>query len=224
MKGNNLLKTNRGEITFTAQIILWVLAIILILTFMPIINIGTYSANVQSATDLLTSRGYVVLASGEYALIAKEATASAAVTAAQNAVIAAQNSAATVLADLHAMQYVYPVLAASVTLPADGANPWTYGALTTVVPINTITSSFNIHGISISNMSVTSSYIVKITYGAADTVWGYFRISRGGAAFNSSVIQIQGAVIPANSAVKMQVADAGGIGTLDISIYYHLAQ
>jgi hypothetical protein len=163
---------SKGE-AIISPVLYFVLAILIVLAFMPIINSGTLSSNLQAASNYLTGQGYIVLAAGEYNLIAKEATAQAAVTA-------AQNTATTILANLHSKQYVYPEKAVSVTLPADGANPWTYGALTTVVPINTITSNFNIHGISISNMSATSSYVVRITYGAGDTEWGFFRISRGG--------------------------------------------
>ena len=129
--------------------------------------------------------------------------------------------AALVLADLHTKQLVYPVLATPVTLPADGT-AWTYGTLTQVVPINTIASDFTIHEVMVSAMSANANFVGRITYGAGDTEWSFFSLTRGGAQIASVVIPIQGIVIPANSAVKAQIADSVGTSTLALKIAYHL--
>jgi len=129
--------------------------------------------------------------------------------------------AALVLADLHTKQFVYPVLATPVTLPAEGT-AWTYGTLTQVVPINTIASNFAIHEIMISAMSANASFVGRVTYGADDTEWSFFTLTRGGAQTASTVIPIQGIVIPANSAVKIQIADSVGTSTLAVKIHYHI--
>lgn len=129
--------------------------------------------------------------------------------------------AALVLADLHTKQLVYPVLAMPVTLPANGA-AWTYGALTQIVPINTITSDFSIHEIAISAMSANASFTIRMTYGAGDTEWSFAALTREGAQLSSVVIPVQGIVIPANSVVKAQVADSIGTSTLAMKIAYHL--
>ena len=129
--------------------------------------------------------------------------------------------AALVLADLHTKQLVYPVLAVPVSLPAEGT-AWTYGALTQVLPINTITSNFAIHEIMISAMSANASFVGRVTYGADDTEWSFFTLTRGGAQTASTVIPIQGIVIPANSAVKIQIADSVGTSTLAVKIHYHI--
>jgi len=198
------------------------LAVALVIAIIAGFNQFSTAYNTPIAIDFLTDQGYVVLAAGEYELLAKEATAYAAVVNAEAAVVAAESTAARVLGDLHAEQYVYPELAAPVTLPAEG-NPFTYGALTQVVPINTITEDFIVHGVSISGMSANANYVIRITYGAGDTEWGICALTRGGAQTASTVIAIQGAAIPANSIVKMQLADSVGTSTLDVKLIYHLA-
>jgi len=139
----------------------------------------------------------------------------------QNSTDLAATLAALVLADLHTKQWVYPELATPVTLPAEGT-AWTYGTLTQVVPINTIEADFSVHEIMVSAMSANASFVGRITYGAGDTEWSYFSLTRGGAQIASVIIPIQGIVVPANSAVKMQIADSVGTSTLAVKIAYHL--
>jgi len=125
-----------------------------------------------------------------------------------------------VLEALHSKQFVYPELAAPVLLPANGG-AWTYGVLTQVVPINTIGSDYTIHEVSISAMSANASFVGRITYGAGDTEWAFFSLTRGGVQVASVVIPISGIIIPANSVLKMQIADSIGTSTLAVKIAYH---
>jgi len=134
---------------------------------------------------------------------------------------AAATLTAAVLEALHSAQYVYPVLATPVALPAHG-NAWTYGALTQVVPINTIASPYSIHEISISGMSANASFIIRITHGAGDTEWAFASLTRGGVQVASVVIPVTGVIIPANSVLKMQIADSVGTSTLAVKIAYHI--
>jgi len=126
-----------------------------------------------------------------------------------------------VLEALHSAQYVYPELAGPVTLPASGG-AWGYGALTQVVPINTIASPYTVHELAISGMSANASFVGKITYGADDTVWAYFSVTRGGVQAQSVVIPVSGVIIPTNSVLKMQLADSVGTSTLAVKIAYHI--
>jgi len=99
---------------------------------------------------------------------------------------------------------------------------WGYGALTQVVPINTIASDFTIHEVTISGMSANASFAIRMTYGVGDTEWSFFAVTRGGVQAQSVVIPVQGTVIPANSIVKAQVADSAGTSTLAIKVAYHI--
>lgn len=70
--------------------------------------------------------------------------------------------------------------------------------------------------------SANADYAGRITYGAGDTEWGLFTATRGGVQTKTLIVPIQGTYIPANSAVKAQLADDIGTSTLDIKISYHL--
>ena len=117
--------------------------------------------------------------------------------------VAARVAAVLVHEDLHACQFIYPILSTPVVIAANGV-AWTYGALTQVVPINTIESDFTIHEITISAMSANASFVCLITYGAGDTEWGNFAVTRGGVQSQSLVMPVQGCVVPANSVIKAQ--------------------
>ena len=122
---------------------------------------------------------------------------------------------------LHKMQYVYPGLADPVALPAQGT-AWTFGALTEVIPINTVASDFSLNFISISAMSANASFHGEITYGAGDTKWCEFSITRSGVQVSSALLPVSGVAIPANSVVKARIADDIGTGTMDVKALYHL--
>lgn len=135
--------------------------------------------------------------------------------------VVARVAAVLVHEDLHACQFIYPILTTPVVIAANGA-AWTYGALTQIVPINTIASDFTIHEITISAMSANASFVGQITYGADDDEWSNFAVTRGGVQSQSLVMPVQGCVIPANSVIKAQIADSIGTSTLALKIAYHL--
>ena len=118
-------------------------------------------------------------------------------------------------------QYVYPNLAAPIVLPAQGG-AWAYGALTQIVPINTITTDYSLREVIISAMSANADFELAIYYGAGDTLWAQAGFTRGGAQISSLVVGVSGIVIPANSVLKAAVADSVGTSTLEIKITYHL--
>jgi len=136
-------------------------------------------------------------------------------------VVAARVAAVLVHEDLHACQFIYPILAVPVTMVASGV-AWTYGVLTQIVPINIIASDFTIHEITISAMSANASFVGQITYGAGDAMWSNFAVTRGGVQSQSLVMPVQGCVIPANSVIKCKIADSIGTSTLALKIAYHL--
>ena len=55
---------------------------------------------------------------------------------------------------IHSAQKVYPTLADGVTLTGH-ATAWTLGAIVEIIPVNTITSVFDIHYLNIGAASVT---------------------------------------------------------------------
>ena len=135
--------------------------------------------------------------------------------------ITAAATAVTIHEDLHSKLLVYPLLAAPVALPAEG-NPYTYGVLTEVVPVNGIAANFSIYAISVSAMSANANFVIRMTYGAGDTEHCIVSLTRGGAQVASVILRAQGLVVPANSTIKMELADSVGTSTLAVKIQYTL--
>ena len=136
-------------------------------------------------------------------------------------IIAAKLLTEVVLEALHSAQYIYPLLAPPITLPAEG-NAWTWGALTTIAAINVIGADYSVHELSISGMSANANFAIRLSYGAGDTFWAYASIARGGVQAQSVVIPVSGGIIPANSIFTAQLADSIGTSTLALKIAYHL--
>jgi len=120
----------------------------------------------------------------------------------------------------HEVQSAYPLLDSPVALPAEG-DAWVWGALTTIVPINTIGTDYQLHSLSISAMSANASFAIRLSYGADDTLFAYAILTRGGVQIASVVIPVQGPIVPANSIFTAQLADSIGTSTLAMKIAYH---
>lgn len=118
-------------------------------------------------------------------------------------------------------QFVYPTLAGPVAIPANGG-AWALGALTQVIPINQIATSYSIKEVIISAMSANADFELALYYGAGDTLWAETGFTRGGAQLSSLRVAVGGIVIPANSIFKAAIADSIGTSTLEIKVTYHL--
>ncbi len=120
----------------------------------------------------------------------------------------------------HSPSMVYPTLANGV--PLTGGAAWTLGALVEIVPASTITDKFDIHHLSIEDLSAIEVYEIVLYYGAGDTECGRVRITKSTNNDGVGDIPFQTVVIPANERIRAAVATEGGSDTATISIKYHL--
>lgn len=121
---------------------------------------------------------------------------------------------------LHSPCKVYPSLAAGVTV-AGGAGAWALGNFVTIVPASTITAEFDIHWISIENISANDVYELVLYYGASDIEAGRVRFVKTSVTEAVTNIPFQSIVIPANSQIRAKLASASGGDNVTISLFYH---
>ena len=160
------------------------MAVILLFIFIFIaiistISENTLSSNVLAATTYLENNGYVVFSAAEYDLIAKEATAHAAVVNAEAAVTAAQIAAAKVDLFNSAEVFLFPdVTNITITLTAGDTNVWSDWAqvidsVSTNLSSKFIAKAGYINDIYISDHSaVDKFYCIELSYGEANTTLG----------------------------------------------------
>lgn len=123
---------------------------------------------------------------------------------------------------VHSAQYVYPTLADGVVLTT-ASGDWALGTIVEIVPINTITSEFDIHELLVEDVNTQDkTYELVLYYGADDVECSRYRFAatsnKGGvpAQFGMTII------IPANSRIRGRLAVEDGSGkTAKISIRYH---
>jgi len=120
---------------------------------------------------------------------------------------------------VHAVGCVYPTLASGVTVTAGAA--WTLGAFVEVVPASTITDEFDIHYVSIENISANDVYELHLYYGAGDTLAGMVRFVKNAAVDAVVNVPFMTPLIPANSRIRAKLASASGGDNADISVFYH---
>jgi hypothetical protein len=119
---------------------------------------------------------------------------------------------------IHKPSKIYPTLADGVTVTgAAGAN--TLGAFAEIVPVNTITSPFAIHGVSIQAASATDRYEVVLY--AATVEIGRQRFHADSLGDSPVFIPLDTAVQNANTQIQAKLASkTGGSDTADVSIHY----
>ncbi len=171
------MKWHRGLRGAISLMVVVQVFIVILCVVAVVASINTTS--VDAAKSMLTERGYVVLSSAEYDAIAKEATASTAVTAAQNAVIAAQIAAAKVDLFNSAVVYLFPdVTNITITLTAGNTNVWSDWAEVVDSTAVTLSSKFATKAGYINDMyiydhsAVDKLYCIELAYGASKTVLG----------------------------------------------------
>lgn len=121
---------------------------------------------------------------------------------------------------VHGSQKVYPTLANGVVV-AGAADAWTLGNFVQIVPVNTITSPFDIHYINISNASAADTY--ELVLYAATTEIGRLRMTRASGVQQVNPVPFMTPIQPANTQIQAKVASSsGGADELTISIFYHL--
>lgn len=130
----------------------------------------------------------------------------------------------TVLEHVHSSAKVYPTLANGVTITgATGA--WTLGSFAEIIPASTITSDFDIHFISIENISANDVYELVLYKGAVSSEIEIGRIRFVKTALIEAVLNvpIQTPIISANERISAKLASAGGgSDTATVSLFYHV--
>ncbi len=123
----------------------------------------------------------------------------------------------------HKESNAYPTLADGVTVTAETAGTtWTLGAFVQIVPASTITSDFDIHYVSIEDLSANTVYELHLFQGAGDDFIGCVRFTKNANQDGTMNVPFQTPIIPANSRIRAKVATTDDNGeTIDISIFYH---
>jgi hypothetical protein len=122
---------------------------------------------------------------------------------------------------VHKPSKVYPTLAAGVTITC-GTPAWTLGNFVEIVPASTITTDFDIHHLSIENLSANAVYEIVLYYGGSDIEAGRVRVTKNTNFDSVFNVPMQTPIIPANSRIRAKIAsDSGNADTSDLSIKYH---
>lgn len=124
---------------------------------------------------------------------------------------------------VHSAQKVYPTLADGAAL-ATAAGDWALGTITEIVPINTITSEFDIHEVLVEDVNTQDkTYELVLYYGAGDTECGRTRFAATSNKGGVPAVAMQTILIPANSRIRGQLAiEDGGSKTAKVSLRYHI--
>lgn len=123
----------------------------------------------------------------------------------------------------HKGQQCYPDLDDAITV-ASSASAWTYGAYVEIIPVNTITSDFDIHWLNISAISANDEYEVQFATGLAGA-----EVNIACASFERTAVQsqegsisMQGPIIPANTRVSARLASkAAAANSANFKVHYH---
>ncbi len=122
----------------------------------------------------------------------------------------------------HQEQKVYPTLADGVTLTSH-ATDWTLGTIVEIVPINTITSDFDIHEVVIEDVNTADKTYELVLYsGAGDDEIGRIRFAVSATKGGVPNVSMQTPIITANLRIRAALAiETGGSKTAVVSIRYH---
>lgn len=123
---------------------------------------------------------------------------------------------------IHSASKVYPTLAAGVTVNG-GVGAWQLGNATVLVPVNTITDDFDIHYLSVGNVSANDTYELVLYSDAAATVEvGRVRFTRTAVQSSTSSTPMMTPILAANTGIWAKVASASGGDNIVVGIFYHV--
>ena len=195
--------------------LLVLLVTVVVATLVAAILPGIENANVAMAITTLESKGYVVLSRSEYDLIAKEATAAAAVVNAEAAVVAAQIAAAKVDLFNSAEVFLFPsVTNETITLTAGNTNVWSNWVEVVDSTAVTLSSKFATANGYINDLyiydhsAVDKLYCIGLAYGEAKTTLGRLMWHTS---FKDAV-QIKSRRVPAGSTIYYRMMCSGANG------------
>lgn len=118
----------------------------------------------------------------------------------------------------HGESRCYPTLANGVTV-AGGAGAWELGSFVEIVPINTLTEDFDVHYISVEDLSAVDAYQIELYAGT--TFIGCARVARTANQDSTTQVRIQTPLQPANTQIQAKLASAGGGDSAKLSLFYH---
>jgi hypothetical protein len=124
----------------------------------------------------------------------------------------------------HKPQLVYPTLAAAVTLTKAAGAYAAFPTPTEIVPVSTITDDFDVHFITVSNVSANGDYEICLYSGApaSEVLIGCASFQRT-ANKDHANLKIQTPLIPANVRISAAISSSNAAAdTADVKIEYHL--
>ena len=125
---------------------------------------------------------------------------------------------------VHDSAKCYPVLADPVTIAAS-SNAWTdYGDYVEIIPVDTITSSFDIHWVHTGEISATGNYVLELASGlaASEVTIGQIAFSRDSNQVQTASQPIQIPPQPTNTRISARLSSGNAqANTADIKVYYH---
>jgi hypothetical protein len=220
-------KKEKGQ-TFIVPIVAAAVSVVVILAIIAGFNVFMVSYNTPKAIDFLTGQGYVVLAAGEYDLIAKEATAYAAVVNAEVAVIAAEEAAAKVDLFNSAEVFLFPTTTnLTCVFTAGNTNVWSAWTEVEDSGTTTLSSAFAVDPGYISDMlfflpsDAADGYNIELAYGASKTNLGrvaMWALADGDIAYT---IPIKSRRVPAGETIYYRMQSTGANGaTVQVRFRY----
>jgi hypothetical protein len=121
---------------------------------------------------------------------------------------------------MHSISKVYPTLTSGVSVLSGAA--WTLGNFVELIPVDTITSDFDIHWLVIE--STTDDEVYELVFYNVETEISRVRFATDLSAGNflstapiSTLMQVQ----PKNSQIQVKLASSGAAETAVISVLYH---
>jgi hypothetical protein len=123
---------------------------------------------------------------------------------------------------IHQPAKCYPTLADGVAV-AGGAGVWELGNFVEVIPVNTITTAFDIHYVNVEVASANDIYELVLYKGllGAEVEIGRVRTLKATVQSGANSVQIQIPVQHANTRISAKLASKTGGDSLTISVFYH---
>ncbi len=121
---------------------------------------------------------------------------------------------------MHAMSQVYPSMQAGVAVTSAGV--WTLGSFTELIPVNTITSDFDIHFVVLETVTDDEEY--ELVFYNVETEISRIRFSSDLAAGGRVISFPIPTLMPIqkkNSQIQMKLASSGDTETVVLSVIYH---
>jgi hypothetical protein len=125
----------------------------------------------------------------------------------------------------HSVGKVYPLLANPITL-TKAVNAWVAfsASKTEIIPVNTVTSPFNIHFILVSTLSAVGDYVIALYSGAAgaEVLIGYVPASRSATGTTEGLVPATTTAVPANTRISAALTSGNAAAdTARIKVFYH---